>query len=136
MDTCNIEVIGRDFEITPALQQYAIDKITTSLEYFTNDCSIDVITRVETIGSQNVCDYLISITAHPHSKFFDSTYRVECKENDPYAAIDMLCDVLYNQLRKSKEKKIDVSRCRHAHNKHVLHSCECCERGEELIDAM
>lgn len=96
----NIKVTGKNIEITDAIREY-IEKRVEKLEKFEGkNTEINVVCSVE--REEQIVEIQIS-----HDGEF---IRIEEKNNDLYASIDLAMDRAERQLRKDKEKKIDQKR--------------------------
>ena len=102
-------ISGRHLKITEPIKEYTEEKIGRLKKYFDNILEVDVTLSVEhskTEGDLHKADGLL---------FANGTkIRVEAENNDLYAAIDELSDVLERQVKKYKEKLKD-------HNKKGTH---------------
>ncbi|MCI8794079.1 MAG: ribosome-associated translation inhibitor RaiA [Bacilli bacterium] len=92
----NINIRGDKIEITDSIKNYVKEKLVRLEKYFDEPNMIDahVLIRVRN-GNE-----LIEVTI-PTSKY---TLRAEEKNEDLYAAIDLVIDVLERQIRKNKTK--------------------------------
>ena len=92
----NINIRGDKIEITDSIKNYVKEKLVRLEKYFDEPNTIDahVLIRVRN-GNE-----LIEVTI-PTSKY---TLRAEEKNEDLYAAIDLVIDVLERQIRKNKTK--------------------------------
>lgn len=88
-------VTFRHTESTPALKQYAEEKVTHSLQKFINDP-----TSVHIILAIDKADHVAE--AKLHSKVYDIFAKAVTA--DLYSAIDKLVDNLESQLRKQKDR--------------------------------
>lgn len=104
-----IIISGRHLKITEPIKDYTEEKIGRLKKYFDNILEVDVTLSVEyskTEGDLHKADGLL---------FANGTkIKVEAENNDLYAAIDELSDMLERQVRKYKEKLKD-------HNKKGTH---------------
>lgn len=94
-----IDVIGRNFEVTEAIKQYAESKASKLTKYFDGVQAITV--AVRKVGSNHVADYEaeLVIDVEHHDDFVS-----HAKAQDPYAAIDLVAEKGERQLRDFKEK--------------------------------
>lgn len=98
-----ITVTGRTIAITPALRDYAQEKVTAALKVMDIDpLNADVVLLAERNPS-NASPCVCEITAHTKGQ----TIRVEEREDDMYAAIDIAAAKASRQLRKYKTKVVD-----------------------------
>lgn len=96
----NIKVVGKNIEITEAIREY-IEKRFEKFEKFELDNSeITVSCSVERE------EQIVDIQINKSGDFI----RIEERNNDLYASIDLAIDRVARQLRKDKEKKLDKSR--------------------------
>ena len=96
----NIKVVGKNIEITEAIREY-IEKRFEKFEKFELDNSeITVSCAVERE------EQIVDIQINKNGDFI----RIEERNNDLYASIDLAIDRVARQLRKDKEKKLDKSR--------------------------
>ncbi len=96
----NIKIVGKNIEITDAIREY-IEKRNERLEKFegknteiTYTCSVE---REEQI---------VEIRISQNAEFI----RIEEKNSDLYASIDLAIDKAERQLRKEKERRTDKNR--------------------------
>ncbi len=83
-----ITVTGRTIAITPALRDYAQEKVTAALKVMDIDpLNADVVLLAERNPS-NASPCVCEITAHTKGQ----TIRVEEREDDMYAAIDIAAE--------------------------------------------
>ena len=96
----NIKVVWKNIEITEAIRDY-IEKRFEKFEKFELDNSeITVSCSVERE------EQIVDIQINKSGDFI----RIEERNNDLYASIDLAIDRVARQLRKDKEKKLDKSR--------------------------
>lgn len=95
-----IQVSGHQFEVTPALRDYAIEKLDRIARHFERLIDVHVILKTDKlVHSAEATIQAAGKTIHAN---FDG--------NDMYAAIDGLADKLDVQVRKHKEKLTDHHR--------------------------
>ncbi|HKX52436.1 MAG TPA: ribosome-associated translation inhibitor RaiA [Nitrosospira sp.] len=90
----NIHVIGRQVEITPALHDYVVSKLSRITQRFDQVVDITVTLFVEKL--EHKAEALVRV---PGNDIF-----VEADSADMYASIDDLVDKLDRQLVRRKEK--------------------------------
>lgn len=92
----NINIRGDKIEVTDSIKNYVKDKLERLEKYFEEPSKLDahILIRVRN-GNQ-----IIEVTI-PTGKY---TLRAEEKNEDLYAAIDLVIDVLERQIRKNKTK--------------------------------
>lgn len=96
----NIKVTGKNIEITDAIREYVEDK-SDRLEKFENDnTDLNVVCSVE--REEQIVELQLS-----HNGDF---IKIEERNNDLYASIDLAMDRLERQMRKEKEKKSDKNK--------------------------
>lgn len=95
-----IKISGHHVEVTPALHDYASEKVERVVRHFDNITSVQVILSVDKL--QQKADATIQLAGG--EIFADAVHE------DMYAAIDALGDKLDRQLKKHKEKWIGKSR--------------------------
>ena len=93
----NIKITGKNIEVTGAMKDY-IEKRLERLEKFTSEnTDINVVCSVERE------DQIIEIQVSTGKDFL----RVEERNADLYASVDLALDKAERQLRKEKEKRIE-----------------------------
>lgn len=96
----NIKVVGKNIEITSAIKEY-IEKRLERLEKFEGkNTEITVVCSVERE------EQIIEIQINQNGDFI----RIEERNNDLYASVDLAVDKAERQLRKEKEKRTDKNR--------------------------
>jgi putative sigma-54 modulation protein len=90
----NIHVTGRQVEITPALHDYVVSKLSRITQRFDRVVDITVTLSVEKL--EHKAEALVRV---PGNDIF-----VETDSADMYASIDDLVDKLDRQLTRRKEK--------------------------------
>ena len=87
---------GRKVEVTPAIKEYTINKISHLDKYFNdpNELTATVLVKVKDV------DQIVEVTI-PAKKLI---LRAEEKHKDLYAAIDLVVDKLERQIRKNKTR--------------------------------
>lgn len=99
----NIEVTGRQLAITESLNRYATEKIGHSLKVMDIDpLEAEVVLHVEKNKSNpRPCVCEVTMRAHGH------IIRVEERDEDMHAAIDIAAAKVERQLRKFKTRVVD-----------------------------
>lgn len=93
----NIKVTGKNIEITDAIRDYVESK-ADRLEKFENaNTELNVVCSIE--REEQIVELQLS-----HNGDF---VKIEERNNDLYASIDLALDRLERQMRKDKEKKAD-----------------------------
>lgn len=96
----NIKVVGKNIEITAAIKEY-IEKRVERLEKFeAKNTEVTVVCSVERE------EQIVEIQINQNGEFI----RIEEKNNDLYASVDLAIDKAERQLRKEKEKRVDKNR--------------------------
>lgn len=87
---------GRKVEVTPAIKDYIINKLSRLDKYFNdpNELTATVLIKVKDV------DQIVEVTI-PAKKLI---LRAEDKNKDLYAAIDLVVDKLERQIRKNKTR--------------------------------
>ena len=94
-----ITITGRKIDITEGLKSYTTKKLDKLDKFFDDDSTAQVTLSVQKD------DHIIEITVYHEGMIF----RAEVRDNDMYACIDRVIDVLERQIRKQKtrlEKKL------------------------------
>jgi putative sigma-54 modulation protein len=91
----NLNLSGHHVDITPAIRDYVVNKLTRVTRHFDHVIDVNVVLSVDKLKQQ--------ITANLHIRGKD--IHAECAEADMYAAIDALADKLDRQVVKYKEKR-------------------------------
>jgi len=94
----NINVTGRHVDVTPALRDYALEKVQKLVHFFPRLTWGHVTMRIE--GESHVVEILISAPR-------GVTLVGEEAAGNMYAAIDLVLDKLGRQLKRHKEKMKD-----------------------------
>ena len=90
----NINLTGRQLEITPAIRDYVISKLSRVARHFDRVIDIDVILSVEKLKQK----------AEANVRVRGKDIFVEANSDDMYASIDSLVDKLDRQILRYKEK--------------------------------
>ncbi len=94
-------ISGKHLNITEAIRDYAEKKVGRVKKYFDNIIEVDVTLSVQHLkeGPEHIADVLI---------FANGTrIKATARDNDLYASIDEVVDILENQVTKYKEKLRD-----------------------------
>ncbi len=92
----NIKVVGKNIEITDAIREY-IEKRFEKFEKFELD-NTDITVSCGVEREEQIVEVQIN------------NIRIEERNTDLYASIDLAIDRVSRQLRKDKEKKLDKTR--------------------------
>lgn len=90
----NLQLTGRHVEITPAIRDYVVSKLTRIERHFDHVIDVNVIMTVEKL------DQRIEANVHLSGK----DIHVQAHDEDMYAAIDGLIDKLDRQVLRHKER--------------------------------
>lgn len=93
----NLNVTGQHFEVTSAIRQYIVEKMGRIARHFDHVIDINVVLKVEKQRQH--------IEANIHVQGKD--LFAEATQEDMYAAIDELIDMLDRQVIKHKERLTD-----------------------------
>lgn len=93
-----INVTGHHVQLTPALRDYAVEKLERIAKYGNNG-----ITRVEVILDVEKLQQIAKATVH----MTGTELHASSEAGDMYSAIDLLADKLNHQITKHKEKLKD-----------------------------
>ena len=94
-----VQVLGKDFKVTEAISDYAERKLERIDKYF-EDASAEVVVGAE--KNEQIAEVLVNANGEK--------YRAASAENDLYASIDKVIDILEGQIRKTKTKKDKMMR--------------------------
>ena len=92
----NINIRGDKVNITESIKTYVEEKLARLNKYFKDASTITAYVVVKLRNGKEIIEVTI-----PTDKY---TLRAEVRENDLYAAIDGVIDVLDRQIRKNKTK--------------------------------
>lgn len=96
----NIKVTGKNIEITDAIRQYVEDKADRLQKFEGANTELNVVCSVE--REEQIVELQLS-----HNGDFT---KIEERNNDLYASVDLAMDRLERQMRKEKEKKTDKNK--------------------------
>ncbi|MCC6572721.1 MAG: ribosome-associated translation inhibitor RaiA [Planctomycetes bacterium] len=91
-----ITITAKHVKVTPAMKEYAEDKLERLERYFDRIQNIHVFLDKE--GDQNVCEIELTTAKHHH---IIATVK---DDSDMHAAVDLCLDKTERQLKKVKEK--------------------------------
>jgi putative sigma-54 modulation protein len=91
----NLSLSGHHLEITPAIRDYVVQKLSRLTRHFDHVIDVTVVLSVDKLRQQ--------VTANLHIR--GKEIHAECVEADMYAAIDALADKLDRQVVREKEKR-------------------------------
>jgi len=90
----NLNLSGHHLEITPAIREHVLSKISKVKRHFDNVIDVNVILSVEKLKQKAEANVHLS----------GKTIFVECDDENLYVAIDSLIEKLDRQILKHKEK--------------------------------
>ena len=94
-----VQVVGKDFKVTEAINDYAERKLERIDKYF-EDATAEVIVKAE--RNAQIAEVLVNANGEK--------YRAASEEKDLYASLDKVVDILEGQIRKAKTKKDKMMR--------------------------
>ena len=89
-----IEVRGKNIEVTPALREYAEKRLSKITRHF--EKIDDIMVRLAVVKDEQIVEVTMQIGG--------IVLRSEDRQDDMYAAIDLVVDKLERQIRKYKTK--------------------------------
>ncbi len=92
----NINIRGDKIDITEAIRNYVNEKLVRLDRYFEEPSKIDAHVLVKVKNGEQIIEVTIPTTKY--------TLRAEESNQDLYAAIDLVIDVLERQIRKNKTR--------------------------------
>jgi|SRR5699024_2405123 len=90
----SMKISGRHLEVTPAIHDYVRNKLSRINKHFDKVVESQVTLSIEKL------DHIAEITLRAHGK----DIHCSAKDENLYAAIDLLADKVDRQIRKTKEK--------------------------------
>ena len=91
----NINITGKDYELTDSIKDYTNEKIGKLEKYFGNDFDASITLKSE--GKQQVAEVRITMSG--------VLYKATAASRDLYISIDKDIEILEGQIRKNKTKK-------------------------------
>ena len=91
----NLNITGKDFELTDSIKSYITEKIGKLEKYFGSD--FDAVATLKIEGNNQVAEIRVNIASE--------TFKAATASKDLYASIDKDIEILEGQIRKSKTKK-------------------------------
>lgn len=107
-------IVGRNFEITPALKEAVEDKIGKLGKYFNPDTEVHVTMSVEK-GRQKI-EVTIPVKG--------SIIRSEQVSSDMYVSIDLVEEIIERQLKKYKNKIVDKKQSANSFSQYFVENDE------------
>lgn len=90
----NLNLSGHHLEITPAIREHVLSKLSKVTRHFDNVIDVNVILSVDKLVQKAEANVHLS----------GKTIFVECNDTNLYVAIDNLVEKLDRQILKHKEK--------------------------------
>ena len=91
----NLNITGKDFELTDSIKSYITEKVGKLEKYFGSD--FDTVATLKIEGNNQVAEIRVNIASE--------TFKAATASKDLYASIDKDIEILEGQIRKSKTKK-------------------------------
>ena len=93
----NFNIRGENIEVTPAIREYVESKIEKVERYFNDDLNANANVNLKVYNDKQT---KVEVTI----PMKNLTLRAEERNNDMYAAVDLIVDKLERQIRKYKTK--------------------------------
>lgn len=91
----NLNITGKDFELTDSIKNYITEKVGKLEKYFGSD--FDAVATLKIEGNNQVAEIRVNIASE--------TFKAATASKDLYASVDKDIEILEGQIRKSKTKK-------------------------------
>ena len=91
----NINITGKDFELTDAIRNYIDEKVSKLAKYVGDEFEASATLKMD--GNKQVAEIRVSVAG--------ALYKAVTASKDLYASIDKDIDILEGQIRKNKAKK-------------------------------
>ena len=91
----NLNITGKDFELTDSIKNYITEKIGKLEKYFGSD--FDAVATLKIEGNNQVAEIRVNIASE--------TFKAATASKDLYASVDKDIEILEGQIRKSKTKR-------------------------------
>lgn len=91
----NLNITGKDFELTDAIKNYINEKVSKLVKYFGDEFDATVTLKIE--GNNQVADIRITIDG--------GLFKAVTASHDLYSSIDKDIEIIEGQIRKNKTKK-------------------------------
>ena len=91
----NLNITGKDFELTDSIKSYISEKVGKLEKYFGSD--FDAVATLKIEGNNQVAEIRVNIASE--------TFKAATASKDLYASVDKDIEILEGQIRKSKTKK-------------------------------
>ncbi len=112
-----LNISGRNTNVSDSLSQYAFDKFSKLEKFFVGATRLEAVMRVE--HDKQITELIASVQGH-------KDFVAEASEDDMYAAVDVVADKMGRQLRKHKERVQS-----HRGSRKVEHEAEQGQQPEE-----
>ena len=91
----NLNITGKDFELTDSIKSYISEKVGKLEKYFGSD--FDAVATLKIEGNNQVAEIRVNIASE--------TFKAATASKDLYASVDKDIEILEGQIRKSKTKR-------------------------------
>jgi len=91
----NLNITGKDLELTDSIKNYISDKTSKLSKYFGEEYDVSATVRIE--GNKQVAEIRVSAGSE--------LYKAVTASQDLYASVDKDIEILEGQIRKNKTKK-------------------------------
>ena len=91
----NLNITGKDFELTDSIKIYITEKVGKLEKYFGSN--FDAVATLKIEGNNQVAEIRVNIASE--------TFKAATASKDLYASVDKDIEILEGQIRKSKTKK-------------------------------
>lgn len=91
----NLNITGKDFELTDSIKSYINEKVSKLTKYFGDNFDATATLKIE--GNKQVAEIRVSINGE--------LYKAVTASQDLYASVDKDIEILEGQIRKNKTKK-------------------------------
>lgn len=91
----NLNITGKDFELTDSIKSYITEKVGKLEKYFGSD--FDAVATLKIEGNNQVAEIRVNIASE--------TFKAATASKDLYASVDKDIEILEGQIRKSKTKR-------------------------------
>ena len=91
----NLNITGKDFELTDSIKSYITEKIGKLEKYFGSD--FDAVATLKIEGNNQVAEIRVNIASE--------TFKAATASKDLYASVDKDIEILEGKIRKRKTKK-------------------------------
>lgn len=116
----NLNITGKDFELTDSIKSYITEKVNKLEKYFGSD--FDAVATLKIEGNNQVAEIRINILG--------DTFKAATASKDLYSSVDKDIEILEGQIRKSKTKKDKQNMVETIRMNNQMHSDDIQEDGE------